>query len=84
MEKQENTASKQRRPQQKKRKKKRTTGQKALFLTAKWLFIFSCLAISVIFGLVVGYSVIGEGNTVDVFDLRTWKHVYDLVFKVKA
>jgi hypothetical protein len=80
MDKQEKTESNQPRPKKKKRIK-RTSGQKALFFTAKWMFITFCLVISVIIGLVVGYSVIGEGKTVDVFDVKTWKHVFDLVFK---
>jgi cell division protein FtsL len=81
MDKQEKTESNQPRPKKKKRIKRRTAGQKVLFFTAKWMFIIFCLVISVIFGLVVGYSVIGEGNTTDVFDVQTWKHVFDLVFK---
>lgn len=81
MDKQEKTKSNLSRPKERKRKKRRTSGQKALFFTAKWMFILFCLVISVIFGLVVGYSVIGEGNMIDVFDVKTWKHVFDLVFK---
>lgn len=68
-------------PKPKKPQKRTTLGQKILFFFAKWLFILTCLLFSVIIGLVVGYSVIGDGETTDVFDLRTWKHVFDLVFK---
>lgn len=80
MEKQDKIES-QVKPKPKKRKKKASKGQKIVFFISKWLFIFTCLLFSVIFGLVVGYSVIGDGDTVEVFDLRTWKHVFDLVFK---
>jgi hypothetical protein len=80
MEKQDKIES-QVKPKPKKRKKKVTGGQKVIFFISKWLFILICLLFSVILGLVVGYSVIGDGETVEVFDLRTWKHVFDLVFK---
>lgn len=66
----------------KKKKRQATTGQKVLIFIAKWMFIFMCLIVSGIAGLIVGYSVIGEGSIAEVFDFRTWKHVYDLVFKI--
>lgn len=72
----------QEKPKPKKRKKRASLGQKILFFIGKWFFILTCLLFSVIFGLVIGYSVIGDGEMIDVFDLRTWKHVFDLVFKL--
>lgn len=71
-------------PKQKKvrRKRKQSIGERILFFSAKWLFIFFCLFISVIAGLVFGYSIIGDGEASEVFDLRMWKHIYDLVFTI--
>lgn len=69
-------------PKQKKTRRKRRTSltEKILFFSAKWLFILFCLFMSVIAGLVFGYSIIGDGKASEVFDLRMWKHIYDLVF----
>ncbi|GAA0367463.1 DNA-directed RNA polymerase subunit beta [Bacillus horti] len=74
-----NGASSKQKPK-KKRKKKRSLGQRALGSVAKWFFIIFCFVFSVIFGLVVGYSIIGEGSVGDVFNIGTWKHLYDLIF----
>jgi hypothetical protein len=38
------------------------------------------LFIALLAGLITGYSIIGNGSALDVFDLETWKHMYDLVF----
>ena len=38
-----------------------------------------CIA-ALIFGLAIGYVVLGDQPLTDVFDARTWKHMYDLVF----
>ena len=64
----------------KKKKRKRSGGHTFLMFTSKWLFIFFCFVFSVVLGLVVGYSVLGEGAMSDVFDLNTWKHLYELAF----
>ena len=73
------------RAKQTKPKRKRRTwsaGEKILFFSFKWIFILFCLFISVIAGRVIGYSIIGDGKAGEVFDLRMWKHIYDLVFNV--
>lgn len=50
------------------------------------MFAIKILAIPVLcvaalmFGLAVGYSVLGGGEMDEVFDWRTWKHMWDLVF----
>lgn len=38
-----------------------------------------CIA-ALIIGLAIGYVVLGDQSLTDVFDARTWKHMYDLVF----
>ncbi|MBD3920795.1 DNA-directed RNA polymerase subunit beta [Paenibacillus sp. PR3] len=35
---------------------------------------------AVVAGLYVGYSVLGHQPKGEVFDMQTWKHVYDLMF----
>lgn len=37
--------------------------------------------ISLAIGLMVGYGIIGEGNTMDVFQKETWQHIVDIVKK---
>jgi len=38
-----------------------------------------CIA-ALIVGLAIGFSVLGDRPVSEVFDLDTWKHMYDLVF----
>ncbi|QYY44690.1 DNA-directed RNA polymerase subunit beta [Aneurinibacillus thermoaerophilus] len=38
------------------------------------------LFIALLAGLITGYSILGDGNAFEVFDIKTWKHMYDLVF----
>jgi hypothetical protein len=53
---------------------------RALWITFK-VFLIPVLCIAaLIFGLAVGYAVLGHRPLSDVFDLMTWKHMYDLVF----
>lgn len=42
-------------------------------------FPILCL-LALIVGLWLGYSKIGNQPAGEIFDLRTWKHLYDLVF----
>ncbi|RKD23096.1 hypothetical protein BEP19_12790 [Ammoniphilus oxalaticus] len=42
---------------------------------------FGLLIASGLFGLVVGYSVIGKGSFLDAFNPATYKHMYNLVFQ---
>jgi len=39
------------------------------------------LALSIIIGAVIGYSVLGNGKAVDTFNNETWTHIFDLVNK---
>jgi DNA-directed RNA polymerase subunit beta len=49
-----------------------------------WLRIVLLLffmAIAAIGGAMIGYGVLGDGKPTDVFDKKTWQHVFDLVEK---
>jgi glucan phosphoethanolaminetransferase (alkaline phosphatase superfamily) len=49
-----------------------------------WLRIVLLLffmAIAAISGAMIGYGVLGDGKPTDVFDKKTWQHVFDLVEK---
>jgi ABC-type Na+ efflux pump permease subunit len=63
-----------------KKKKKRKPGNSLLMFIIKWTFISLCFFSSIIVGLIVGYSVIGEGPTAEVFDIKIWKHLFELAF----
>lgn len=38
------------------------------------------LALAVVAGMAVGYTVLGKQELGDVWEWNTWKHVFDLVF----
>lgn len=44
------------------------------------LFVPFLLFVSLVIGLMIGYSVIGDLPVSQVFDLGTYKHMYDLIF----
>ncbi len=58
------------------RPKKRT---KKVPAWAKALIITGLLFSSLIFGMKIGYSFIGNGPISDVFSFSTWKHILDLI-----
>ncbi len=43
------------------------------------LVIFIASVLAVFLGLGVGYSVLGEGNFIDVFKPSTWTHLYKII-----
>ncbi|MEJ8544146.1 DNA-directed RNA polymerase subunit beta [Brevibacillus borstelensis] len=47
---------------------------------AKWLIVPFLLFFSLIIGLVIGYSMVGHKPASEVFDINTYKHMYDLMF----
>ncbi|TJY41919.1 DNA-directed RNA polymerase subunit beta [Cohnella pontilimi] len=57
----------------------RTAGR-ILWLTVKLLVVPALCLIALVFGLAVGYAVLGGRPVSEVFELNTWKHIYDLVF----
>ena len=45
------------------------------------LLLVVCIFISLAAGAAVGYGMLGNGKTMDVFKLSTWTHIHDLVVK---
>ncbi|GAB6991308.1 DNA-directed RNA polymerase subunit beta [Paenibacillus pini] len=53
--------------------------------TAQWRIVVRWmiplfLIIALIGGMIVGYVVLGKQSFSEVFEWKTWKHVFDLVF----
>jgi lipopolysaccharide export LptBFGC system permease protein LptF len=42
-----------------------------------------CLA-ALFIGMTIGYVRIGDGATADLFQIDTWRHLFDLIFKETA
>lgn len=66
------------------KKRKSKSFGKFKYTILKWLLIVTCLFLSIILGLMVGYSVLGDGSPLDVLKIETWKHIYDLVFTYRV
>jgi hypothetical protein len=66
---------------QKKPAKRKKHSRDPLPFLLRLLLVPFLLFISLLIGMLVGYSVVGKGRAIDVFDLHTWTHMYDLVFK---
>lgn len=49
-------------------------------LLARLLLVPFLLFFSLVVGLIIGYAVLGNGPVSEVFDLNTYKHMYDLIF----
>ncbi|WP_051330802.1 DNA-directed RNA polymerase subunit beta [Aneurinibacillus terranovensis] len=60
-------------------KKKKHTREPVPLPLKMVLFPF-LLIVSLLFGLIIGYSVVGKGPVLEVFDLHTYTHMYDLIF----
>jgi hypothetical protein len=62
-------------PKPARRKKRRR-----IFVLMQWIGIpLLCLA-ALAAGLVIGYVYIGKRPMDDVYEINTWRHLYDLVF----
>jgi hypothetical protein len=57
----------------------RTAGR-ILWMTVKLLIVPVLCVVALVFGLAVGYAVLGGKPVSEVLDWNTWKHMYDLVF----
>ena len=53
---------------------------RVLWFCVKLFTIPVLCIVALIVGLAIGYSMLGDGSLSDVFDVATWKHMYDLVF----
>ena len=69
-------------------KKKQNQNQKIRIrlvpLWARIIIVLSLMTIALIGGTMVGYSVMGDGEAMDVFKKSTWTHIIDLVNKDTA
>lgn len=45
------------------------------------LIILILIIASALVGIVVGYSVIGNGSPLDAFHKETWQHIIDIIYK---
>ncbi|WP_337913545.1 DNA-directed RNA polymerase subunit beta [Cohnella zeiphila] len=64
-------------------RKKRSVGRvfwQVIWTSIKVLIIPVLCIVAVFVGMAIGYVVLGKRELADVFDLNTWKHMYDLVF----
>ena len=66
-------------------RKKLDNGQKVKIrlvpLWARIIIVLVLMAMALIGGAMVGYSVMGDGKPMDVFKKSTWTHIGDLVNK---
>ncbi|MBP1934816.1 DNA-directed RNA polymerase subunit beta [Ammoniphilus resinae] len=78
----ENEQPKRRRTRERKRESKRKEG-KSFPWYGKLGVAVVLIGLSLLIGLGVGYSVVGDGQLGDAFSFQTYKHMYDLVFTIK-
>lgn len=71
-----NESSQLSRPRRKKKKENRSLPRSVKIGIALLLII-----VSGVVGLALGYSYAGKGPVSEAFDISTYKHLYDLVFK---
>lgn len=62
------------------RERRKKSGGSGIPAWIKVMIIPALLFLSMVTGAIVGYSVLGDGSAGDVFNLKTWKHMYDLIF----
>ncbi|GAA4720915.1 DNA-directed RNA polymerase subunit beta [Brevibacillus fulvus] len=67
------------RPKARERKPTRTNRTWAAVI-ARLLIIPFLLFFSLLIGLIIGYGVLGDQPVSEVFNLNTYKHMYDLIF----
>jgi len=70
------------RPTPRKRSVARTIGR-IVWTTVKVFIIPVLCVMALILGMAVGYHLLGSRPVSEVFELDTWKHMYDLVFADK-
>jgi DNA-directed RNA polymerase subunit beta len=56
------------------------SGKKWPVVLVKILLVPILLFFSLVIGLMIGYGVMGDKPTSEIFDLGTYKHMYDLLF----
>ncbi|REE91476.1 DNA-directed RNA polymerase subunit beta [Paenibacillus taihuensis] len=73
-------ASAQREAAQSKTHKKRHPALRALLWTLRALVVPVLCVAAILGGMYVGYAILGKRPGDEVFQIETWKHMYDLVF----
>lgn len=79
--KKEEHSGKQSNTKQDKKQKKQRIRKFPIWL--RLITVFVLIVISLVVGLIVGYSVFGDGNAIEVFQKSTWQHIFDIVNKEK-
>jgi hypothetical protein len=64
----------------KKKKPKKKLWIRIILKTLRWLLVPTLCLIALFVGLVIGYVRIGGQPYSDIFDMATWKHLYELVY----
>lgn len=57
-----------------------SAGTKIALKVLKYASVPILLLICLYIGLYIGYSVVGKQPSSEIWELQTWKHMYDLVF----
>src|SRR5699024_1962300 len=63
------------------RESKNTTMRRIFPILLRFIVISCLFIVALLVGLVIGYSILGDGAPTDVFQKETWKHIIDLVKK---
>lgn len=53
---------------------------RVILVTLRVLLVPALCLAALFIGLTIGYATLGGGDASDVFQIATWKHLYDLVF----
>ncbi|MFC3040425.1 DNA-directed RNA polymerase subunit beta [Virgibacillus xinjiangensis] len=68
--------------QQKKAEKLASQPRRRVFpIWLRIIVVILLAAIALIAGLMIGYSVLGDGNPLEILRAETWEHIYDIVFQ---
>ncbi|WP_028550981.1 DNA-directed RNA polymerase subunit beta [Paenibacillus sp. UNC451MF] len=65
---------------EKKRIKSSKKWKRVVFSIGKWLSIPFLCVVALSIGLVLGYVYVGKRPMDEVYEIDTWRHLYDLVF----
>jgi lipopolysaccharide/colanic/teichoic acid biosynthesis glycosyltransferase len=76
----EKAERKEQRKKQKAEKKKNKKPKRRIFpIWLRIIVVILLCALALMFGLMVGFGVIGDGNPTDVLDPDLWRHIVDIV-----
>lgn len=60
-------------------KEKKRRKQTRLTPLGRFILSLILIVLTAVLGALIGYSLIGQGNPIDVFKLDTWIQLYDVV-----